>query len=415
VFAEPKPEPDDSIDRLTAVYRNVEKRLARQPLARLTTAMPRTARWITSEVTGRESSRLLGVPPLRLTPSLIGHVAMDESIMALAVGPRRFPRRTDYERVGNELRTARALFDERGWLDDPASFHQAPPQVTDPARSRGWALGRCYERLWWPSGYQPPLEVPGTDRWMAFESNRTASAWILRHKGRQRPWVVCIHGFGTGSVFMDLVSFHAAHLHDDLDVNVAAIVLPVHGARKPNRLSGEEFLKFDVMNSVHGIAQALSDVRGLLSWVRAQEPSGVGVFGVSMGGLIASLVAAFEGDLDLALVGVPMVDFPELIRHHAPLHLQLRFTEHAILDGTAQEVHRVVSPLAMPSAVPYESRAMFAGLGDRLATLEQAHLLWTHWDQPEVCWYPGNHVGYLWSEKVWGFVDSVLEARGLTG
>jgi hypothetical protein len=29
------------------VLRAVEKRLARQPLARLTTAVPRTARWIT--------------------------------------------------------------------------------------------------------------------------------------------------------------------------------------------------------------------------------------------------------------------------------------------------------------------------------------------------------------------------------
>ena len=164
--------------------------------------------------------------------------------------------------------------------------------------------------------------------------------------------MVCVHGFGTGSVFMDLVSFHAAHLHDELGVNVAAIVLPVHGARKPNRLSGEQFLGFDLMNSVHGITQAVWDVRRLLTWVRGQTADGVGVFGVSLGGLITALVAALETDLDMALAGVPMIDFPTLISHHAPLHLRLRSIEHHILDGTAQDVHRVVSPLAMPPVAP---------------------------------------------------------------
>lgn len=407
--------PSGALDRAVGVYRDVEKRLARQPLARLTTVLPRTARWMTGELIGPADDQPTGIPPLRLTPSLIGHVVMDESIMALAVGPNRFPRRAEYERVGAELGVAHTLFEEQGWLDDPASFHQAPPPLDDPAMSRGWALGRSYERLWWPSGYQPHPGVPGRDRWLAFESNRTASAWLLRHQGRERPWVVCIHGFGTGTVFMDLVSFHAGHLHDDLGVNVAAIVLPVHGARKPNRLSGEELLGFDLMNSVHGLTQALWDVRRLLMWVRRQNPTGVGVFGVSLGGFMTALTAAFEADLDLALAGIPMADLPDLIRHHAPRHLHMRSIEHHILDGTAQDVHRVVSPLAMPTAVPAKARAIFAGLGDRLATAEHARRLWAHWEKPDICWFPGNHVGYLWSDKVWRFVDTALETRGLVG
>ncbi len=130
------------------MYRDIEKRLARQPLARLTTALPRTARWITSELAGREVDPTAGVPQIRMTPSLIGHVVMDESIMALALGPNRFPRRADYERVSAELAEARALFQQEGWLDDPASFHQSPPPLHKPAISRGWALGRSYERLW---------------------------------------------------------------------------------------------------------------------------------------------------------------------------------------------------------------------------------------------------------------------------
>ncbi|HNI34850.1 MAG TPA: hypothetical protein PLV93_05590, partial [Microthrixaceae bacterium] len=82
--------------RVTATSREVEKRLARQPLARLALAGPRTARYVIGEILGED---VPGVPHHRLTPGLVGHVIMDESIMALAVGPSRFPRRADYERV----------------------------------------------------------------------------------------------------------------------------------------------------------------------------------------------------------------------------------------------------------------------------------------------------------------------------
>ncbi|MCB0987726.1 MAG: alpha/beta hydrolase, partial [Acidimicrobiales bacterium] len=71
-------------------------------------------------------------------------------------------------------------------------------------------------------------------------------------------------------------------------------------------------------------------------------------------------------------------------------------------------------PLAMPVATPHGARAIFAGRGDRLATTDQARRLWEHWDEPETCWFPGNHVGYLWSDTVWKFVASAMDRRGLT-
>jgi hypothetical protein len=85
-----------------------------------------------------------------------------------------------------------------------------------------------------------------------------------------------------------------------------------------------------------------------------------------------------------------------------------RAQQHRILDGNAEVVHRVVSPLAMPSAVPRDRRFIFAGLGDRMAVPDQAVALWEHWDRPSVRWFPGNHVGYLWSSKVADYVDGVL-------
>ena len=397
---------EDEAGSITLINR-VEKSLARMPLARLTTVAPHTARWAIEAVL-TEAGRIPGAPQIRMTAALAAQVAMDEAVVALMQGPNRTPRRADYKRVSAEVRVAQALFDDRGWLDDPRSYHRDPEPLVDVSFSSGWALGQRYRRMSWDSGYHARPEEPGAQRWDAFERNHTASAWLLEHDDGPRPWVVCVHGFGTGAPFSDMITFRAQHLHHDLGWNVAAIVLPVHGSRSPSRMGGEHFLSFDMINSVHALAQSAWDVRRLLSWVRAQEPTSLVLHGVSLGGYVTALTTCLDGDFDAVIAGIPICDFPALFAHQSPKHVRERAAEHQVLEGHAEVIHRVVSPLAMPSLVPVERRFIFAGLGDRMAIPAQTQALWQHWDHPTISWFPGNHVGYLWSKKVAGFVDGIL-------
>lgn len=385
----------------------LEKGVARWPLARLSTVGPRTLRWALELAEG-EADRVPGVPTARATASLAAQVAMDEAIMALFQGPERFPRRADYERVGAELAVAREHFADQGWLDDPRSYHRDPDPLELVRSSRGWALGQRYERIRWQSGYRPRADEPGAARWQGYEHNHTASAWVLEHAEGSRPWMLAVHGFGTGYAATDLLAFRAPHVHHDLGWNVAGIVLPVHGHRRSSRIAGEDFIGFDLMNTVHALAQAVWDIRRLLSWIRARDPQAVVLQGVSLGGYVVSLASCLDDDLDAVIAGIPVCDLPELFALLAPRHVQARARQHGILQGNAELVHRVVSPLAMPSLVPPERRYVFAGLGDRMAVPEQARMLWEHWDRPSIRWYPGNHVGYLWSDKVADFVDAAL-------
>jgi hypothetical protein len=128
---------------------------------------------------------------------------------------------------------------------------------------------------------------------------------------------------------------------------------------------------------------------------------------------VTALLTSLENDIDAAVAGIPVVDFPAMFRHQSPLHIRLRAVEHEILDGNAEIVHRVISPLAMPPRLPRERRFIFAGLGDRMAPPTQAHALWHHWQEPEILWYGGNHVGYLWSKQVTSFLDQSLTTAGL--
>ena len=169
------------------------------------------------------------------------------------------------------------------------------------------------------------------------------------------------------------------------------------------------------MNAVHGITQAVWDIRRLISWIRTQGATSIGLYGVSLGGYIVSLLAGLEPDIDAVVAGHPGVGLPDAVpraqpaAHPGPRHR----APH--LGRAAEDVYRVVSPLRVAPQVPKDRRFIFAGYGDRLAPPDQAQSLWEHWDKPEISWYAGNHVGYLWSKKVSDFLVDSLADVGFTG
>lgn len=393
--------------------REAEKALARRAPVRMLVAVPRTAGFVGESLYHRFTDTPPGgVPAPVLSPGLLAQVAMDEAILGLAMGPSRFPRRADYERVGAELALARRLFEDEGWLEDPRTYHREPPALTDPAIARGWALGASYERLLFPSGWLPREVEPGHQRWARYEANTTASATVLRHRDRPRPWVVAIHGFAMGYPSADFVGLSSLRLHRELGLNVIMPVMPLHGPRRITRLSGEAMLSFDLIDALHGLTQSIWDLRRVLSWVHTQDPQGVAVYGVSLGGYLASVLVGLAEGIDTVIAGVPVVDFPTLFETHSPHVIRLRGLEHEVLGEAASAVHSVVSPLSFEPLVPRDHRFIYGGLGDRMATPAQAQQLWRHWDEPEVCWYAGNHVGYLWSGAVKDFVVHSLRSTG---
>jgi dienelactone hydrolase len=404
-------DPPDTIllpSPLAAAYRRIGRTVGRIPGARLTLALPRTADFVYRS--WARSRRGGEIPAPAVSVALAAQVAMDETILAAAKGPNSYPTRADYERVSAELAAAHVLFEREGWVEDPASYHRDPPPLETPWMQPSRTVsGRRFIRLSYTSGYAPWPSEPGGDRWLGYVPNHTAYAWLLRHEGtKARPWVVSLHGFGMGYPVMDFFAVQAAKLHRELGYNVVCPVLPLHGPRKVGQMSGDAFLSFDVMNAVHGLAQAAWDVRRLLDWVTRQNPTCVGLYGVSLGGNIAALTCALTDVPDFVLVGIPVSDFPALFASHSPPRLRSRAQSYGLLGEVHRDVNRVVSPLAMQPRVRQDRRFIFAGLGDRMVPAPQPFRLWRHWEEPRIQWYGGNHVGYLWSHQVRQFVDEVF-------
>jgi hypothetical protein len=365
-------------------------------------------RWLTS------SEEHLEMPvPFPSATIALGAV-LDETLVSVSRFARKPLPPETYGRIHGEVLEAADLYGRRGWLDDPLSYFHRPPPAQPLAESSwlGGIAGVAFERFRFESGYEPDPEEPGRERWLAYEANRTAYAWILRHR-RPRPWLVCIHGAGMGYPLADLFAFQAAWLHEGLGVNLAFPVMPLHGPRRPGLLPGVGFPSDDLLDNVHAVAQAVWDTRRLVAWIRSQGSDVVGLAGLSLGGYTTAVLAGVEAELACVIAGVPAVDFAELFERHAPAEVR-RLPEFVEMTKEARIAHRVISPLALSPRVPHERRFIFAGLADRLVhPRKQVRALWDHWQKPSIHWFEGSHVGFLWSGAVRSFMHDALSTSGL--
>lgn len=362
-------------------------------------------RWLRHEGRG-------GIAPIAPHPMLGLQATVDELVLAIARVGHRPRRADDWARIEEEARLALEQWEAHGWIDKPATYHPAPPIAGGlrwRARSGG---GLNYERLTFASGYEPPTDEPGRQRWLELRSNRIVHVWVLRHD-EPRPWLVNLHGAAMGQARVDLRTFKAAWLHHALGLNLAFIVLPRHGPRREGLPIGVGFPDDDLLDNVHAIAQTMWDTRRLLTWIRAETDLPVGVQGLSLGGYSAALLAGLDEDLACVIAGVPPVDLADLFERHAPQAFR-NSAEWTRLVPLSRAVHRVVSPLAVTPVVPAERRFIYAGLADRLVHPKgQVERLWQHWGEPSIEWFRGGHVGFFFGNQVQTFVADALRSSGL--
>jgi hypothetical protein len=349
-------------------------------------------------------------PVARPTIALAAQAFRDEIVLAGFSLLRSAPNAATLERINREVLAAQDFYSSMGWLEKPEGFFAPPPPLTDVTVRTVNNLGRTYQRLFFNSDYEPHAGEPGRERWLSYTGNSREYGLMLRHR-EPRPWLVCVHGAEMGRAALDPTLFRAWHLYRDLGLNVVLPVLPMHGPRARDLPKGAAFPSDDVLNDVHGTAQAVWDIRRLLSWIRAQQPDAmIGLNGLSLGGLISSLVASLDDGLTCAILGIPAVDLVELVGRHAGLsgHTPLRHTMNS-----AKPIGRMISPLALTPRVPMQGRFIYAGIADRLVhPREQVTRLWEHWGRPEIHWYQGGHTGFFRSRPVQRFIDEALVQSG---
>jgi hypothetical protein len=365
--------------------------------------------------TVRLEPRRQAVPPPLPGLRLAAEVAGDELILSANTLTAMVRRDDDFGRIRREIEQAGEFYEALGWLEKPFGYHVFPPGLESPAILSDATRGVAYEHLRFESGYEPSEGEPGRERWLGYAPNRTAHAWVMRHRDGSRPWLVCIHGYQMGRPLLDFGAFRPAWLHHRLGLNLLLPVLPLHGPRTIGWRSGDGFLGADVLDTVHAEAQAIWDIRRMIGWIRTEGATGIGVYGLSLGGYSAALLASLNESLACAIAGIPVSDFARLFFRHRPTLQVHRARLHGIEEARVSEVLRVVSPLALAPRLPRERRFLFAAAVDRIVPPDQVLDLWQHWERPRIEWYPGAHLTFGAHAGVRALVEEGLRAGGLTG
>lgn len=351
------------------------------------------------------------LPIARPTIALAAQAFRDEVVLAGLKARRPVSRPEGFERITREVIAGLEFYGSNGWLENPAGFFAEPPSLSELTVRQVKAYRRSYHRISFDSGYTPHAGEPGAQRWHTYTGNNREYALLLRHP-QPRPWLVNVHGTEMGRAALDLALFRAWKLHDELGLNVVMPVLPMHGPRARGLPKGAVFPGEDVLDNVHATAQAVWDIRRLLSWIRSQEPDSlIGLNSLSLGGYIAALVASLETGLTCAILGVPVADLVRLLGRHSGLS---RDDPRRRTMKLAEPIGRMVSPLSLTPRVPAQGRFIYAGVADQVVhPREQVIRLWEHWGKPEIVWYPGGHTGFFQSHPVQRFVSAALRQSGL--
>lgn len=338
--------------------------------------------------------------------------AVDETLLAYFVGVARIPGGAAATTMCAAASQLAETLKASPWADDPAGFHGTPAVPTAiTIEARRWQ-GLAYERVSYPSGFAPHAALPGAERWAAQLPNQRSTLRVFRHAGADRPWLMCIHGYRMGDNWMDFGLFSPQVLHRKLGFNLLLPTLPLHGPRKIGGSSGDFYLDGDLLNLLHAQTQALWDLRQALAWLRDREASPrIGVYGVSLGGYNAALLATAEAQLDFVVAGVPLADPAAALWRHLPDWHARYYVQQGLCEVTYRALLQPVSPLARPALPGKERLHIFAAAADRIVPPDQPLLLARHWDVP-VHWYQGSHLSIRAERVVRDTLKTAMQGAG---
>jgi dienelactone hydrolase len=218
--------------------------------------------------------------------------------------------------------------------------------------------------------------------------------------GPKRPAVVVLHILGAD---FPLSRYMAARLADR-GIAALFVKLPYYGERRPpgGGLDAKRFLSADIERTVTAMRQGICDVRRAAAWLASRpdiDPLRLGVSGISLGGIVSSIVVAVDpsiregafllagGDLSTILWQMP-----------EGKAFRARWLESGRTLADLKALTDPFDPLLYASRLKGKRVFMMAGTVDEVIPPACARALWEAAGRPPIRWYDCGHysaVGFL--------------------
>jgi len=275
-------------------------------------------------------------------------------------------------------RDMRHLMDA-SFFDDPERFYFRPPR----AEVQVLKEGRLRACLLQEISFRSPVET----RW---EENNTAYAYYLRPDVvRRLPVFLILHGWGRKSLQIELwrIGLRLARC----GIESLFLAMPFHLRRAPpGSWSGEYMISGDVVRTAECFQQTVAEVRAILPWLR-EFSSAVGLFGMSLGGIIGHLAMTVER-FD---VGVTMLAGG----NSAGVTWEGRMTRYVKADieraglsrPELEKIWAITNPTLLARHNQTKNLLMMAGKFDEIVLPKFTLELWDALGRPPLKWFPCAH------------------------
>lgn len=250
----------------------------------------------------------------------------------------------------------------------------------------------------------------------------TATAHVRRGRP-DLPAVLLVHGYAVPFTGFDR---WLAWRMRRRGAHTVRMELPYHLRRsEPGRASGDGFFSIDPAHTRAVVRQAVEDAAALLGWMRRELSPVVSVVGTSLGGLVATLLAA-QVEVDSLLGIAPLCDPAASFVLRPPLAVQRRMgmlgagesfwgSERSVALPALSAALAPLKPARFEAATPGSRTTLVLAENDLIVGPEPVAELATAW-QTEVWRYPHGHITVMnapgmGSRVVERAVDGRPEAR----
>jgi hypothetical protein len=243
---------------------------------------------------------------------------------------------------------------------------------------------------------QVPSPVP-CDR----EENNTVHlrVWPGR-EGMKSPAMILLHSLFSAS---DVGYVYWASVLNRLGWTAIFYDLPYHYRRRPKGTwSGELVFGGNLIRSAETIRQAVAETRMVVQMARAAGAPKVGLWGMSLGGWVASLTLCHEPDLACAWLVQPIPDVATAIWDSPGGWVIRRQMEARGLsrDQASRMLPMVCPSFGKPKVLP-EKILLVGGRHDRIARPEQLRALAKEWGGAHYREVGQGHIGYQAMPMTW--------------
>ena len=184
--------------------------------------------------------------------------------------------------------------------------------------------------------------------------------------------------------------------------NIYNYVLPFHMERSPDTslYSGEYFVSTDVSRTLKSEQQSISDIRALISYIKAEKKGKIIIIGLSLGGITTNLLGEVEENIDVLISLFYANDLSYTIfETEAGKLIKKDFLKNNFSYSLLKESWEVINPSLRKPIIDVNKILLVSGKYDKYVIDKDTDTLWKNWGKPKRYIYGCGHSGIVLSKN----------------